>query len=55
VLKSYNGSTWDEAGWSWWIQTLPWSPVTQNYVRIGSEQEYEALTTHRTDTEYKIY
>lgn len=55
VLKSYNGSTWDEAGGSGgWIQNLPWSPITINYKWSWSKAEFEALATYRADTEYNV-
>ena len=54
VLKSYNGSSWDEAGGSWWIQNLPWSPITINYKWSWSKAEFLALDSYRADTEYNI-
>lgn len=55
VLKSYNGSSWDEAGGSGgWIQNLPWSPITINYKWSWSKAAFEALATYRADTEYNV-
>lgn len=54
VLKSYNGSSWDEAGGSWWIQNLSWSPIIINYKWSWSKAQFEALGTYRADTEYNV-
>jgi hypothetical protein len=56
VLKSYNGSTWDEAGGSWWIQNdTTWTTTTVTKIWAGSEAEYAALQSHSASVIYHIY
>lgn len=55
VLKSYNGTSWDEAGWGgWgWIQSS-W-PTTVWYIWAWDETTYNNLATHVAWTIYHVY
>lgn len=57
VLKSYNGSTWDEAGGSGgWIQNdTTWTTTTVTAIRAWTEAEYNSLWSHSASTIYHIY
>lgn len=48
---------WTEASWqtpTWWISTLPWSPIDLKYKWNWSKAQFEALETYRADTEYNV-
>lgn len=58
-LKTVNGCclvwSWDICISWWWIQNLPWSPVTICYKWTGDSCAFEALWTYRCDTEYNVF
>lgn len=39
---------------TWWISTLPWSPIDLKYKWNWSKAQFEALETYRADTEYNV-
>ena len=50
-------TNWEEASWqtpTWWISTLPWSPIDLKYKWNWSKAQFEALGTYRADTEYNV-
>ena len=47
--------SWDITIQSWWIQMSPTSPTNITYKRVGSEAEYNALSSHEAWVEYNIY
>ena len=52
VLKSYNGSSWDEAGWI--KNNKTWTTTTLNYIRAGNETEFASVTKVAW-VEYHVY
>jgi len=50
-------TNWTEASRetpTWWISTLPWSPIDLKYKWNWSKAQFEALGTYRADTEYNV-
>ncbi len=50
-------TNWTEASRetpTWWISTLPWSPIDLKYKWNWSKAQFEALETYRADTEYNV-